>query len=80
VKLKQYHAAFNTFEKALDQARLQGKERISSPFSQFPFIWVVRARPMAFGGRHKVSIFICLIRTSTRADFGKKYYMYVHGY
>ena len=25
VKLKQYHAAFNTFEKALDQARLQGK-------------------------------------------------------
>jgi len=24
VKLKQYHAAFNTFERALDQARLQG--------------------------------------------------------
>ncbi|WAR06390.1 TTC25-like protein [Mya arenaria] len=27
VKLKQYHAAFNTFEKALDQARLQGDEK-----------------------------------------------------
>ncbi|KAL4229383.1 hypothetical protein ACF0H5_012422 [Mactra antiquata] len=27
VKLKQYHAAFNTFERALDQARLQGDEK-----------------------------------------------------
>ncbi|KAK3577960.1 hypothetical protein CHS0354_020799 [Potamilus streckersoni] len=27
VKLKQYHAAFNTFERALEQARLQGDEQ-----------------------------------------------------
>jgi len=26
VKLRQYHVAFNTFEKAMDQARMQGEQ------------------------------------------------------